>query len=252
MTRMMNFTLAATTLLLAPLTMSVGAQQLDTRDKTIMAFSSSVELPGTRLEAGKYVFRLADTPQRNVIQVLTEDEKTILGQWLFVPAVRQDVTGETVVTFRETSATSTPAVQYWYYPGERNGKEFIYPKDQAMIIAARTGATVRTEDGPVGASAQTATSRPPAPAEQPAPSASAPSRSADAQVAAAPVRQPRTDAGPTYSDPRNDSSIRQESTLAQNDTARTELPSTASPLPLIGLVGALSLLGAAGIRAFRL
>ena len=61
------------------------------------------------------------------------------------------MTGDTVVTFRETNAASTPAVQYWYYPGEKIGKEFIYPKDQAQRIAARTGATVKTEDGPVTA-----------------------------------------------------------------------------------------------------
>ena len=75
----------------------------------------------------------------------------MLGQWLFVPAERPEVTGDTVVTFRETSAASTPAVQFWYYPGEKIGKEFIYPKDQALRIAQRTGATVQTEEGPVTA-----------------------------------------------------------------------------------------------------
>src|SRR5690242_14214067 len=42
-----------------------------------------------------------------------------------------------------------PAVQYWYYPGERIGKEFIYPKDQAQKIANRTGAEVLSDDGRV-------------------------------------------------------------------------------------------------------
>ena len=54
-----------------------------------------------------------------------------------------------------------------------------------------------------------------------------------------------------------DSNVRQESTVAQNDTNRdagvvSELPATASPLALSGLLGLLSLLGAAGIRSFRL
>lgn len=243
MKRMMTIAAAVVGTVLVPLALSVAAQQPDTRDKTIMTFSNAVELPGMRLGPGKYVFRIADTASRNVIQVLAEDEQKMLGQWLFVPAERQDVTGDTVVTFRETSATSTPAVQFWYYPGEKIGKEFIYPKDQALRIAARTGATVRTEDGPV--TAQSATT---GPAVQPEPT----SRSAQADVAAPPAaREPR--AGAANEPPAPRESVRLESTVAQNDTsARTELPSTASPLPLMGLITVLSLLGAAGIRTFRL
>ena len=33
-------------------------------------------------------------------------------------------------------------MHYWYYPGETIGKEFVYPKDQAVKIAARTHETV--------------------------------------------------------------------------------------------------------------
>ena len=51
--------------------------------------------------------------------------------------------------------------------------------------------------------------------------------------------------------------VRQESTVAQNDAnvdraATPELPATASPLALSGLLSLLSLAGAFGIRAFRL
>ena len=95
---------------------------LDTRERTIMTFSSAVELPGMSCEPGTYVFQLADTPSRNVVQVLDQDEKNILGQWLFVPAERPEVTGDTVVTFRETSAGATPAVQFWYCPARRSAR----------------------------------------------------------------------------------------------------------------------------------
>jgi hypothetical protein len=254
----MTLAIAAAAMWLAPLTYTVAAQQPDTKDRTIMTFSGAVELPGMRLEPGKYVFRLADTASRNVIQVLSEDESKVLGQWLFVPAERLEASDETVVTFRERSANATPAVQYWYYPGERIGKEFIYPKDQALRIAARTGATVRTEEGPVTAPGQTAAVRPPAgPAEasaEPAPS-QAPARSpqADTSTASSAPAQQQAD--------RSAGTVRQEGTFAQNnpssqvdrnDTVRSELPATASPYPLMGLLAALSLVGAAGIKAFRL
>jgi hypothetical protein len=278
--------------LLVALTLNVAAQQPDTRDRTIMTFSSAVELPGMRLEPGTYVFRLADTASRNVIQVLDQEEKNMLGQWLFVSAERPEVTGDTVVTFRETSAASTPAVQFWYYPGEKIGKEFIYPKDQAMRIAQRTGATVQTEDGPVSATAQA--------------SVSADTGSAQASVSAEPVQETTVAGvveGPGLPDTQTttavgisgsgrnetevvgtsgrnetevsgtagiseqvavdsnvgrDSNIRQEGTIAQqsdttaNAGVANELPATASPLALSGLLALLSLAGAAGIRSFRL
>jgi hypothetical protein len=250
--------------LLVALTLNVAAQQPDTRDRTIMTFSSAVELPGMRLEPGTYVFRLADTPSRNVIQVLDQEEKEMLGQWLFVSAERPEVTGDTVVTFRETSAASTPAVQFWYYPGEKIGKEFIYPKDQALRIAQRTGATVLTDDGPVTATAQAEVAVAPAEPE--------PSISADAGIVEGPG-VPEAQAETTISETTatetavgtsgsgdqvaSDSGVRQESTIAQADTrddsgAVSELPATASPLALSGLLALLSLAGAAGIRSFRL
>jgi hypothetical protein len=178
----------------------------------------------------------------------------VLGQWLFVPAERQEVSGDTVVTFRETAANTTPAVQFWYYPGEKTGKEFIYPKDQAMRIAQRTGVAVMTEDGRVTADAQVAASTTQGPS----------SVQAEAQAGTTGAVE---GSGPPADAPVGTSGqgVRQEGTVAQNTTpaqtdpyaqdnrgARNELPATASPLALSGLLGLLSLAGAMGLRAFRL
>ena len=97
--------------------------------------------------AGTYVFRLADTPTRNVVQVLPEDEKNVLGQWTFVQAERPKVSEDTVVMFKETGRHDAGRAVPGTTPGERIGKEFIYPKDQAQKIANRTGATVLSEEG---------------------------------------------------------------------------------------------------------
>jgi hypothetical protein len=147
---MKRVTLIATALVLtvlAVLTVRVSAQQTNTQEVSYLTFSNSVELPGTTLPAGTYTFRLADTPSRNVVQVLDRDQKNVMGQWLFVQAQRAEVSDDTVIMFKENREGSTPAVQYWYFPGEKIGKEFIYPKDQAVKIAARTGQKVRTETG---------------------------------------------------------------------------------------------------------
>jgi hypothetical protein len=232
------------------------AQQPDTHDRTIMTFSAAVELPGMRLEPGMYVFRLADTASRNVIQVLSQDEMQVLGQWLSVPAERPEVTGDTVVTFREASADTTPAIQFWFYPGEKIGKEFIYPKDQALRIAQRTGVGVLTEDGRVETGGQTVATAEQTPSsdradsnigvvegnglpEEPAETAAS-QRSAPAPPqSAVAVRSQEEQAVGT--------SGQAESTTAQN----AELPATSSPLTFGTVLGLLSILGAAGIRLFR-
>ena len=271
----------ATTLVLAVLTAvagSVAAQETNTSERTFLTFSSAVELPGVSLQPGTYVFKLADTTSRNVVQVWNQDEKQMLGQWLFVQAERNEVANENVVMFRETAAGSTPAVQYWYFPGEKVGKEFIYPKDQALKIAARTGSPVLTGEGKVesvdakgnvtpweraeagkapGIAADSTLTNAPASAQ---PSAAAGSLAgnrgvepearieSDARIDAEPQAQAATPAPAPVREPApvGTSGVQQES-----QTARAELPRTASPLMLSGLIGLLSLAGAAGIRAFR-
>jgi hypothetical protein len=271
---MKRLTVIATAVILALLgfsTLDLAAQQPDTRDRTIMTFSSAVELPGMRLDPGTYVFKLADTQSRNVIQVLSEDEMKVLGQWLYVPAERQEVTGDTVVTFRETSADTTPAVQFWFYPGEKIGKEFIYPKDQAQRIAARTGQGVLTEEGRVGANDQVAAATPATAGDAASaePAATAPAAS-EAEARAGVVEgtgvpdadKPAADVGvqaraetqdaPTPQ-PAPAPARRAEPAPQAVGTAgqAAELPATASPVPFSAVLGLLSLIGAAGIRAFR-
>src|SRR3954452_1105685 len=148
--RMKRLTVIATAMVLAVIvgmSARVAAQNTVANERTFMTFSNAVELPGVTLPAGTYTFRLADTPTRNVVQVLDRDQKNMMGQWLFVQAERPEVTGDTVIMFKENREGATPAVQYWYFPGEKIGKEFIYPKDQAQKIAARTGQQVRSEEG---------------------------------------------------------------------------------------------------------
>lgn len=260
MTRITTIATAAAMTLVLGLPAAATAQQPDTRDRTIMTFSAPVELPGMRLEAGTYVWKLADTASRNVIQVFTQDEREILGQWLFVSAERREVTGDTVVTFRETRAGSTPAVQFWFYPGESIGKEFIYPKDQAMRIARRTGATIQTDDGPVTADVQASAETQVAPAQEQGAVAVRGSGAGVVEGNGVPTEEPR----PVATEGRTAQSeapaqtaagggraeVQQESTTARG-FGGDELPRTAGPLALTSLLAALSLGGVAVFRRFR-
>lgn len=244
--------LVATALAMAALSVvatGVAAQETNVSERTFLTFSSAVEMPGTTLQAGTYVFKLADTPTRNVVQVFDQEEKDIIGQWLFVPAERPDVSGETVVMFRETREGATPAVQFWYFPGEKIGKEFIYPKDQAERIAARTGQGVRTETGVVEGGGLAAVQDAPAATADAAP---APAADAPAQAeAAAPAPEPEPAPAPQVAQAEPAPAPAPEPRAVGTSGQADELPQTASPLALSGLLGLLSLAGAAGLRAAR-
>ena len=280
MQRLTLWTTACVVAVLAVLATSIGAQSPDTNKRTFMTFSSAVELPGVTLEPGSYEFRLAPmSDSRDVVQVLRKDDTKVLGQWTFVQAERERASDDTVVMFKEAREGSTPAIQYWYYPGEKVGKEFIYPKDQAQRIASRTGQTVRSDSGSVTpASADAGLAADPdrvAVSTDNTPSSA--SASADATLRNAPVAaQPSAPAGSlsgnrgvvgTSGDqqgerPVGTSGIAQApespapspAPAAQSTprpAAASELPKTASELPLSALIGALSLVGALGLRAVR-
>ena len=249
---------AALVVALAAVFAGTTSAQTDTRDRTFLTFSGAVEMPGVTLPAGTYVFKLADTPSRNVVEVWDRDEKKMIGHWLFVQADRPDVSQETVVMFKETAAGQTPAVHFWYYPGERIGKEFVYPKSQALALAARTSERVLSTEGEltprssvssVDASGKVTEWTPEkAPAPQPQISSdrnsigsAVPAPQPESQVARA---EPFPQGGSGRSNPA-------PATPAPQVTRSEPLPQTASPLALSALIGILSLAGAAGTRFLR-
>lgn len=310
MKRVKPIATACATALLAVLTLNVAAQDFNTNERTFLTFSGAVELPGVTLQPGTYLFRLADSQSnRHIIQVLSQDEQQIHATILAVPAERLEVTGENVVTFREASEGATPAVQYWYYPGDRIGHEFVYPKDQAQRIAARTGQNVLSTEGDVtssesrvssmsptgettewtreGAAAPRTAENQPGTVEGTSGVSSMPeSRTAQAEPEAA---QPETNetvnpqsetpdrreaetapaepgapgtSAEAMRDERGHSGVLDEAqsvgTSGRADQraegaapGARQLPRTASPLPLTGLIGLLSLGGALAVRRAR-
>ena len=119
----------------------------DWNKKTILTFSGAVQVPGATLPAGSYVFKLADIPgNRHVVQVFDKDEKKIYTTILAIPNDRLDPTDDPVVLFAERASGVPQAIKVWYYPGDRIGNEFVYPKSQAMKIAKATHQRVLAYD----------------------------------------------------------------------------------------------------------
>jgi hypothetical protein len=126
---------------------ALAAQGIPTDRSTFVTVSGPVSLPGVTLPAGTYLFRLADTlSTRNVVQIFDKDRTKIFATIIAVPAERMEPSGDAVITFKETPSDRPPALHYWYYAGEKSGQEFVYPKTQAMQIAAASGESVLATD----------------------------------------------------------------------------------------------------------
>jgi len=131
------FCLLAITLLGTTLLPSARADGWD--KKTIITFSQAVEVPGKILPAGTYTFKLLDSPSdRHVVQIFNADGSQIITTILAINDYRLKPTGKTVMKFSERPGDSPEALRAWFYPGDEFGQEFVYPKVRAIQLAQTT------------------------------------------------------------------------------------------------------------------
>jgi hypothetical protein len=111
----------------------------DWNQKTRVRFNQPVEVPGVGaqvLPAGNYVFRVFDsTGDRHIVQIFNEAENHVFTTILAIPNFRLRATDQTVMTFRERAAGEPQAIRAWFYPGRQWGHEFVYPKFRAVQLA---------------------------------------------------------------------------------------------------------------------
>jgi LPXTG-motif cell wall-anchored protein len=199
--------------------------------KTIFTFSGPVEIPGQVLSPGTYVFKLADSSSdRIVVQVFSKNEKHLYGTFLSIPDQRLRPAGKPIITFDERAAGSPEAVRAWFYPGEDLGHQFVYPKDRAVALAKANNTPVPSM--PAGLAGNT--TKPTATVNEPH----------VMEMKQAPLKAQK----PTEQEADiSEVFIAQASPINQPQLP-AELPHTGSSLPLIGLVGLLSLGAALGVR----
>jgi hypothetical protein len=195
----------------------------DWNKKTTVTFTQPVELPGIALPAGTYVFRLLDSQSdRHIVQVFNANESMIFTTILAIPNYRLTPTGETVMLFDERPAGQPEAVRAWFYPGDNFGQEFVYPKTRALRLAETTEEPVlSTEAKPIETAEDltTATVVKITPEKKEVEIAEPPTQSwSEGEVVPPPELTPTVPEAPVE-----------------------KLPDTASPLPLVGLAGILSL-----------
>jgi hypothetical protein len=228
----------------------------DWNKKTILTFSGPVQIPGVTLPAGSYVFKLAELPgNRHVIQVFDKEEKKLYTTILAIPNDRVEPSDKPLVLFSERASGSPQAVRVWYYPGERTGNEFVYPKSQAMRIAKETHQRVLAMNNESGATSA---------------AGGIPDSMKTGELGyfdedgkwQASDQHIAVDNQPTITDQKERLTNIAASTTAQNTSIqpagtsgsrseRKHLPRTASSLVLFEVLGALSLAGGFAVRRLR-
>jgi hypothetical protein len=199
---------------------------------TKVTFSGPVQIANTQLPAGTYIFKLMDNQgDRHIVQIFNEDQTHLITTVLAMPDYRLKPTSATAVKFAESSNGSQAAgnvpesglpIKEWFYPGDSFGQEF-------RVMPSKEVAEARPEPAPVAATAEPA----PAPAAEPTPTAAA---------VAAPAQEPTPQAAPAPAQ------TDQTAVTSDQKTEPAELPKTASDMPLVGLIGLLSLAVAASLR----
>jgi hypothetical protein len=127
-----GFFLAIVWLVTAP------AAYADDWDKaTRITVNQPFGIPGMILPAGTYIMKIVDlVGDRHVVRFLSEDETKVYATLLGIPDFRLEPTDKTAITFYETESNRPRALHNWFYPGRQYGIEFVYPKREAVEIAA--------------------------------------------------------------------------------------------------------------------
>jgi LPXTG-motif cell wall-anchored protein len=147
-----------------------------------------------------------------------------------IRAERQDPAKGPEVRFMETAAGMPNAIKAFWYTGERGGYEFIYPREQARLLAKGLGQPVLTAERETTGVARVTPK--------------------GEEVALEP--EPFTPEAPRLAGEEAPPTLAVAEPQAPAQQARAELPKTASNIPLFAIAGLALLLGAAMLRGVRL
>jgi hypothetical protein len=95
---------------------------------TLVTFSEPVQIPGYILDAGTYLFILADNnSNRNIVRIFSADRSVLYATVMTISCERSDPSDDTLIALDERPSDQPQAVWKWFYPGRTIGHEFVYP-----------------------------------------------------------------------------------------------------------------------------
>jgi hypothetical protein len=105
--------------------------------KTDVTITEPTQVPGAVLQPGTYMFILLNSSSdRHIVEIKSEDGKHLYSMSFATAASRTVRTGKVILTYYEMPAGSPPALRQWFWPGDFEGQELLYPKNEAASISA--------------------------------------------------------------------------------------------------------------------
>jgi len=234
--------------------------------KTVITITEPMEVPGIVLQPGKYVFKLLNSSSnRHIVEVMNERMDHLYALTFTAAARKLEPKGRTVLTFYEGKGSQPHAIRQWYWPGELDGQEFLYPHKQAERISAAAG--VKVPEGSIPTSKESgekliadnaAKEETTVAVVEPKPIETTPAPAAEvttAQVVVTPPAaepEPRTIAAAPAPEPpaAEPAPAPQEPATVAKAIETDTLPQTASSVPMIALAGVMALLLALSMSVF--
>jgi len=127
---------------------ALPATRADESNQAIqVTFKQPVQIPGQVLPAGTYWFVLPkDAPQHDEVRIFNSDRTIVYATLITVNAERLQPTDHTVFTFAERGSGQPQAIVTWFYPGQLDGHEFLYPKQVEKELAKDKRETIVAAD----------------------------------------------------------------------------------------------------------
>lgn len=207
----------------------------DPYDKKIIAtFADSIALPGgVTLQPGTYVFKLQDSSNdRHIVLIQNQRENHTYAQVFATNSFRVVPKGKVQFIYWETAAGQPKAIREVFWPGDNHGQAFEYSREELSRLDQPQSNTQTAAVTPAPAS------QPVAPAAEPAPAPQQPVETAQNTPPPAPEPAPAV----TTPEPAPSPAPEQAPApvVAENSRPAT-LPQTASTLPLLALIGLISI-----------
>jgi hypothetical protein len=210
----------ATASVLAPVTRAD-----DSAKQATVTIQSPEQVPGSVLPAGSYAFKQTGAQLGwTIVQIYSNDGSALVTTILAYPNPKVASNGQNVIVYPANGSGSIPAIEGIVFAGDSTVQQLAYPRTAADQIGTANHIRIPT----TGTDDAYPHSLPDAASSWSAPVAN--NSDSDASMTAQ----------NTAMTPQNTAMTRQE-----------KLPQTASPLPMIALIGLFSILGIVILRKIR-
>ena len=103
--------------------------------RTILTIDQSMMVPGATLAPGTYTFTLTNPETSRDVVTIMGDDGTVVASAHVKRMTRNSDKRDLALEVALGESGAMPAMKGWFYPGDRDGYQFVYPKDQRRLIA---------------------------------------------------------------------------------------------------------------------